>query len=88
MGVGDLVEGECSRDRGAQCPVGEAVADEALQRRKLGVVPREIGEGEPANGEVAPPFAVARASCTLILYGALATDPTVVPPFFYSYAYG
>jgi hypothetical protein len=53
MGVGDVVEGEGSRDRGPQRPVGEAVADEALRRSKLGVVPREIGEGEPANGEVA-----------------------------------
>jgi len=53
MGVGDLVEGEASRDRRAQRPVGEAVGDEALQRRELGVVPHEIGEGEPANGEIA-----------------------------------
>src|SRR5690348_12686146 len=44
MGLGDLVEGEGSRDCGAQRPIGEAVADEALQRGEVGVVPRDGGQ--------------------------------------------
>src|SRR5258708_4641711 len=52
MGVGDLVEGEGSRDRGPQGPIGEPLGDEALQGRETGVVPHEAGQGEPAEGEV------------------------------------
>src|SRR5882672_3956159 len=53
MGVCDLVEGEGAGDRRTQRPFGEAAANEALQRCKLGVVPHETGKGEAANGEVA-----------------------------------
>src|ERR1700675_1590824 len=45
MGVSDPVERKGSWDRRRQRPVGEAVADEALQRREPCVVPREIREG-------------------------------------------